>query len=91
MWNKIKKVLQVLFAFASIVFFTVLIFVLRRSDSDGCRSSGDAERDRAIKDGIAGSEERLKNSTERIAKCEEHLQRAESILREAIKRSQQKE
>lgn len=77
MFNKIKTVFSIIGAVLSIVLFTVILFLLRRSKTDRQRSGDDSERNQRIEEGIG--------------RCEEHLQRAEDILRNAIKRSREGE
>lgn len=77
MWGKIKTAFSIIGAVLSIVLFTVILFLLRRGKADGRRSGDDSERNQRIKEGIG--------------KCEEHLQRADDILRNAIKRSREAE
>lgn len=102
MWEKVKNIFSIIGAVLSVVLFTVLLFLLRRGSSDGRRSTTDTERTFTIQDGIAESERRNNNierecterstrAEERIAECERHIQRAESILRGAIERSRKKE
>ena len=105
MGNKIKTIFSIIGAVLSAVFFTVTLFLLRRSSSDRQRSTGDVERDRRIKDGLESSqgridtverestecEGRISNAENGIRRSEEHLRRADEILRGAIDRSQKKE
>ena len=105
MWNKIKTIFSIIGAVLSTVFFTVTLFLLRRSSSDRQRSTGDVERDRRIKDGLESSqgrtdtierestecEGRISNAENGIGRCEEHLRRADEILRGAIDRSRKEE
>ena len=77
MWAKIKTAFSIIGAVLSIVLFTVILFLLRRGKADGRRSGDDSERNQRIEEGIG--------------KCEEHLQRADDILRNAIKRSREAE
>jgi F0F1-type ATP synthase membrane subunit b/b' len=93
-WEKIKTVLSIAGAVLSVLFFTVLLFVLRRGKTDGRGSDGADERDSRIEEGLADSEEgaeriedRIKSAEDAIASCEEHLQRAEDLLRGAVERS----
>jgi exonuclease VII small subunit len=97
-WEKIKTVLCIAGAVLSVLFFTVLLFVLRRGKTDGRGSNGADERDSRIKEGIADCEagterieERIKSAEDAITRCEEHLQRAEDLLRGAIERSRKEE
>lgn len=87
MWEKIKNIFSVIGACLSVVLFTVLLFVLRRSKTDRRGSESADERDSRIQEGIESSKDRIERSTEGIERCEEHLQRAEDILRNAINRS----
>lgn len=84
MWEKIKKVFSIISAVLSVLLFTVLLSLLRRSNTDGQGSTRNAERDTKIKDGF-------KQSSDTVRRCEEHLQRAESILRNAINKSKSEE
>lgn len=84
MWEKIKTVLSIAGAVLSVLFFTVLLFVLRRGKADGRGSDGTDERDSRI-------EERIDSAGDAIARCEEHLQRAEELLRGAVERSRKEE
>ena len=94
MWDKFKTAFSIIGAVFSVVFFSVILFLLCRGKIDRRRSNADAERNQSIKDGIRRSEEQadtiaadIDNAKDRIGRCEEHLQRAEDILRNAIKRS----
>lgn len=89
MWEKIKKVFAIIGAVLSVVLFTVLLFLLRRGGSDGQGSSGNAERDRRIKEGLDGAQESIRDSRDTAERCEERLRRAEEILRGAIKRGEE--
>lgn len=80
MLEKIKTAFSIVGAVISIVLLTVLLYLLRRGNSDRRGSHGDTERDTRIKTGI----EQCQSSVER---CEERLQRAEDILRKAVERS----
>lgn len=102
MWEKVKNIFSIIGAVLSVALFTVLLFLLRRSSSNRRRSTTDTERTFTIQEGIAESERRSSNierecterstrAEERIADCERHIQRAESILRGAIERSRKKE
>ena len=92
-WEKVKTVFSVIGAILSVVFFSVLLFLLCRGNINRRRGNGDNERDKLIKDGIGRGQEQADRVTEdidrakdSIGRCEEHLQRAENILRNAIKR-----
>lgn len=89
MWEKIKKVFAIIGAVLSVVLFTVILFLLRRGSSDGQGSSGNAERDRRIKEGLDGAQESIRDSRDTAERCEERLRRAEEILRGAIKRGEE--
>lgn len=96
MWQKIKNILCIAGSVITILFFTVMLFLLRRGKTDGQGSNGDAERDSRIQEGIESSQERterveegITRAEDGITKCEEHLQRAENILRRAIERSKE--
>lgn len=98
MLQKIKTVFSIIGAVLSIVLFTVILFLLRRSKTDRQRSGDDSERNQRIEEGIGRCEERtdsvsegLDRAKDGIGRCEEHLQRAEDILRNAIKRSREGE
>ena len=78
--QKIKIVLVTVGAFLSVVFLTFVLFLLRRSNSNRRGINRDNERDSRIEKGF-------EESSDTIRRCEEHLQRAEGILREAINRS----
>ena len=80
MWSKIKNYLIIIGASVSVVLFTVIVLLTRRSSADGGRSRADNERDSRITDGLGRSSEQLGRSQER-------LQRAEEILRNAVERS----
>ena len=100
MFNKVKTVFSIIGAFLSVVFFTLIIFFIRRNSTDRQGSRGDTERDNRIQEGIESGErrtntiekesaecnERIANAESRITTCEEHLRRAEEILRNAVKR-----
>lgn len=96
MLSKIKTVFSIIGAVLSIVLFTVILFLLRRSNTDGRRSGDDSERNQRVEEGIGKCEERADSVSERldraedsVGKCEEHLRRAEDILRNAIRRSRE--
>ena len=98
MWQKIKTVFSIIGAVLSIVIFTTILFLLRRSKTDKRRNGDDSERNQRIEEGIGKCEERtdsvsegLNRAKDGIGRCEEHLQRAEDILRNAIKRSREGE
>ena len=84
MWEKIKKGFKVALAVLSVISLSVLLALLRRGSSDRRGSTDDIERDRRIKEG-------LDTASDTARRCEERLQRAEDILREAIKRSRKEE
>ena len=94
MWQKIKNILSIIGAVLSVIFFTVVLFLLRRRDSDGRTSNGNNERGSRIQEGFESGQERagrieegITRAEDGIARCGEHLQRAEDILRTAIERS----
>ena len=102
MWEKVKNIFSIIGAVLSVVLFTFLLFLLRRSNSNRGRSTTDTERTFTVQEGLAESERRNSNierecterstrAEERIADCERHIQRAECILRGAIERSRKKE
>lgn len=77
MWEKFKSVFSIVGAVLTVVLFTVILFLLRRRDTYLRRNTGDSERDRAIEEGITRSED--------------HLCRAEEILRNAVARNREGE
>ena len=77
MWEKFKSVFSIVGAVLTVVLFTVILFLLRRRDIYLRRNTGDSERDRVIEEGITRSEN--------------HLLRAEEILRNAVARSREGE
>lgn len=77
MWEKFKSVFSIVGAVLTVVLFTVILFLLRRRDTYLRRNTRDSERDRVIE--------------ERIARSENHLLRAEEILRNAVARSREGE
>lgn len=89
MWKKIKTFFSFIVAVLSVLLFTTLLFLLRRSHSDGPGSRADSERDTRIKAGLGNCEDRLNSSKDRVEQCEERLRRAEDILRKAINRSKE--
>ena len=89
MWEKIKKIFAIIGAVLSIVLFTVILFLLRRGGSNGHGSSGIDERDTRITEGLDGAQESIERSRDTAEQCEEHLRRAEEILRGAIKRGEE--
>lgn len=89
MLEKIKKVFAIIGAVLTVIACTFFLVFLRRSDSDRRGSDGNAERDSAIKEGIGNAEESIRDSRDTADRCEEHLRRAEDILREAIRRSRE--
>lgn len=91
MWQKIKGVFAVIGAVLSVVFFTVVLVLLRRRSTDGQGSSGVDDRDTRITEGLDGASERLDECRGTAERCEERLRRAEEILRDAIERSKQAE
>lgn len=95
MWNKIKTVLAVIGACIG----SVCVALLLKSRSDGRGSEGNNERDRRIQEGIDRTEGNIEEADriagelsgtieERARNCEEHLSRAEEILRGAIERGE---
>lgn len=95
MWNKIKTVFAVIGACIGSV--CVTLFLKGRSGGRG--SEGNDERDRRIQEGIDRTEGNISEANriagelsgtieERTRSCEEHLSRAEEILRGAIKRGE---
>lgn len=80
MWETIKEILLLILVVGVLL---TLWYVLRRCSPDRRGSTGDAERNRRIEEGIESAE----SSAER---CEDHLQRAEDILRNAVERSRKK-
>lgn len=82
--EKIKTAFSIVGAVLSIVLLTFLLYLLRRGNSDGRGSGQDSERAERIKDGLT-------DSSARARKCEERLQDAETILRNAISRSRERE
>ena len=91
MFNKIKTVFSIIGAVLSFVLFTVILFLLRRGKADGRGSTANAERDSRIKEGLEGASGEIDECRSTVERCEEHLQRAEDILRNAIKRSREAE
>lgn len=91
MWQKIKGIFAIIGAVLSVVFFTVVLVLLRRRNTDGQGSSGIDDRDSRIKEGLDGAQESIERSRDTAERCEEHLRRAEEILRNAIERSKQAE
>ena len=89
MFNKIKTAFSIVGAVLSVVLFTVILFLLRRGKTDGRRSTANAERDSRIKEGLEGASGEIAECRSTVERCEEHLQRAEDILRNAIKRSRE--
>ena len=88
MLSKIKKAFTVIGAVLVVVGCTFYLVFLRRRDSDGQGSSGIDERDSAIKEGLGNAEESIRDSRNTAERCEEHLRRAEEILRGAIERGE---
>ncbi len=80
MLEKIKTAFSIVGAVLSVVLLTVLLYLLRRGNSDRRGSLGDTECNTRVQTGI----EQCRGSVER---CEERLQRAEDILRRAVARS----
>ena len=91
MWQKIKGVFAVIGAVLSVVFFTVVLVLLRRRNTDRQGSSGIDDRDSRITEGFDEASGRLDECRGTAERCEERLRRAEEILRNAIKRSEQTE
>jgi hypothetical protein len=87
--DKVKKVFAVIGAVLTVIICTFFLVFLRRRDSDGQGSSGIDERDSRIQEGLDGAEESIKRSRDTATRCEEHLRRAEEILRNAIKRGEE--
>lgn len=87
--DKIKKVFAVIGAVLTVIVCTFFLVFLRRRDSDGQGSTGIDERDSRIQEGFDGAEESIKRSRDTATRCEEHLRRAEEILRNAIKRGEE--
>lgn len=87
MWNKVKTFFSIVGAVLSIALLTIVLLFLRRGNSDRRRSRENIERDTRIQEGFGNVTESIRNSRDTAGRCEEHLQRAEGILREAINRS----
>lgn len=81
MWDKIKKAFAVIGAVLTVIVCTFFLIFLRRRDSDRPGSSGIDERDTRIQEGFNGA-------SATAERCEEHLRRAEEILRGAIERGE---
>ena len=88
MWEKIKKAFAVIGAVITVIACTFYLVFLRRRGSDGQGSSGIDERDTRIQEGLGNAEESIRNSRNTAERCEEHLRRAEEILRGAIERGE---
>ena len=73
MWEKIKTIFSIIGILFTGGLGGFIISLLFRSKADRRRSTGDNERNQSIESGIT--------------RTEEHLQRAEDILRGAINRS----
>lgn len=84
MFEKIKTIFSIIGAVLSVVLITVLLFLLRRGKALRQGSRADSDRADRIEEGIG-------ECTDRIKRCEERLQGAENILREAIRRSREQE
>lgn len=82
MLEKIKTIFSIIGAVLSVVLITVLLFLLRRGKAFRQGSRADSDRADRI-------EEEIGECTDRIRRCEERLQGAENILREAIRRSRE--
>lgn len=82
--EKVKLVFKTIGSIFATVFgaLGVLFFCKRRSETDRRRSDGNAERDARIQKGIG-------DCSDGVSRAESHIDRAESILREAIDRSKQ--
>ena len=89
MLSKIKTVLSVIGAVLSVILFTIVLLLLRRGKADGRGSTANAERDSRIKERLEGASGEIAECRSTVERCEEHLQRAEDILRNAIKRSRE--
>ena len=89
MLSKIKTVLSVIGAVLSVILFTIVLFLLRRNKADGRGSTANTERNSRIKEGLEESSGEIAECRSTVERCEEHLQRAEDILRNAIKRSRE--
>jgi hypothetical protein len=82
--EKIKVIFSIIGAVLSVVLLTILLFLLCRGKTHGQGSGADSYRADGIEEGIG-------ECTDRIRRCEERLQGAENILREAIRRSREQE
>ena len=79
MWSKIKNALCIIGAFSVVAVLSAFVFCTKRKtfcDNDAGGSTGNAEADRRITEGLSSSEARLR--------------RAEEILRNAINRSKER-
>ena len=89
MWKKLKNIL-IIIGSAVLVFVLTIVYVLMcGSKVDRRGSDGADERDSAIKEGLGNAEESIRNSRDTADRCEEHLRRAEEILRNAIERGKE--
>ena len=91
MWEKIKKAGSIAWAIITILVFTIVIILLRRGKADRRGSDGAVEYDSRIQEGLGGAEESIRDSRDTVERCEERLQRAEDILRNAISRSREEQ
>lgn len=89
MWKKIKNILIIIGSAIAVFVLTVICVLMCGSKADRRGSDGADERDSAIKEGIGNAEESIRDSRDTADRCEEHLRRAEEILRNAIERGKE--
>lgn len=89
MWKKIKNILIIIGSAVLVFVLTIICVLMCGSKADRRGSPDNDERDTAIKEGIGNAQESIRDSRDTADRCEEHLRRAEDILREAIRRSKE--
>lgn len=96
MWEKIKNICTIIVSFLAVILLSVFTFLFCKRSSNRTGSTDNTVRDRRITEGIGESQERtesvqgnIKRAEESIRRSEQGLQRAKTILRDAIRRSKE--
>ena len=89
MWKKVKNILVIIGSAILVFVLTIFCVLMCGSKTDRRGSDGADERDSAIKEGLDGASESIRDSRNTAERCEEHLRRAEEILRNAIERGKE--
>ena len=89
MWKKLKNILIIIGSAVLVFVLTIVCVLMCGSKADRRGSDRADERDTAIKEGLDGAQESIRDSRDTADRCEEHLRRAEDILRRAVERSRE--